>query len=198
MNIKSKVATALATGAVFLTMAGPSFAATNSISGTGAFSLNAIAKSVSKLAIFGQNNTSVFSNSIGSSANSGYNSSSFNVGGVGSVSSGPALNNTTVSNLAGSNTMTVTGCGCPVGSDASISNTGAFSINSISDTNTSTTTASQNNTAVITNNVSSNANSGNNSSSFNVGGTGGVSSSSATNNTTVTNVANENSMTVTP
>jgi len=196
----TKISSAIATGALFLSLATPSFAATNTIGGNGAFSFNAINWTKNMLLVAGQSNTAVIGNSVNSNANSGNNSSVFNVGGAGAVMTGPATNNTTLVNTAGPNTMTVNGCGCvqAAPSTNTIGGNGAFSFNAINGTSNSTTVATQTNTAVMSNSVNTNANSGNNSSAFNVGGAGGVNSGPATNNTAVVNTVVGNSMTVTP
>jgi len=81
-------------------------------------------------------------------------------------------------------------------STVEVSGNGAFSGNTVTQSNTNTTSVSQNNTANVTNNVDSNASTGGNSAGFNTGGNTTIDTGDASNNVDVSTAVNLNKASV--
>jgi len=73
------------------------------ISGNGAFSNNTVKVNSTQTTVVGQSSTTCATTNISSTANTGNNSSSFNTGGDSTISTGDAVNTTTVTVTGGSN-----------------------------------------------------------------------------------------------
>lgn len=199
MNIQTKLTSAIATGALILSMATPALAADDiTISGNGAASLNTATVNSTDTTVVTQSNNAYVSNNVSSNADSGGNSANFNTGGSTTVVSGAAQSSTNVTTAANLNSASVDPCNCQPGGagDVTISGNGATSYNQATLNNASSTTLGQSNTAKVSNNVSGNATSGNNSASFNTGGDTVVSSGPAKSDVNVLTAANANLATI--
>ncbi len=187
MNIKQKIASAVAFGTMMVSVVAPaSFAATNTVTvtGNGAFSYTkAVVKNISSTATV-QENTTAVNTWAGLSANTGKNKQSFNVGngGSNSITTGPATNIVGISVTGGTNTNT-SPCGCAGDNTNTVTVTGggAFSSSKAVVINSNSTVVSQTNTTAVNTNVWSSANTGGNSQSFNVGGGNSVTTDPASN-----------------
>ena len=199
MQLKYRIGSAVASAALFATVFAPAASAANvNISGNGAFSVNGVNYTSNMTKIVSQSNTTVATNLIGSNANSGNNSSSFNTGGTANVVSGPASSNVQVGVAGGNNTLMSAGCGCLAAPNVNIAGNGAFSFNTANLVQNHVTSMTQTNATVATNAIGSNANSGNNSSMFNTGGGSTVATSPATSNLTTVTTGGSNTITATP
>ncbi len=186
MNIKQKIASAVAIGTMMVSVVAPaSFAATNTVTvtGNGSFSYTkAVVKNVSSSTTV-QDNTTAINTWAGLSANTGKNKQSFNVGngGSNSITTGAATNIVGVSVTGGTNTNT-SNCGCDSNSNTvTVTGGGAWSSSKAVVINSNSTVVSQTNTTTVNTNVWSSANTGGNSQSFNVGGGNSVTTDPASN-----------------
>lgn len=182
MNFTQKLTTGLATGTALATVFSSAAFATNvNVSGNG-FSSNHVAVVESNNTFVSQNNTQVVTNVVSSSANTGGNTSAFNMGG--SITHTGAATSTVTNTTTGNGNVAEVGCGCPTtptnvrvtGNVLSHTNVGVVKMNN--------TVVGQNNTQIVTNVVKSQANSGKNGSYLNMG-FGGTGTGPAT--STVTN-----------
>lgn len=199
MTFKTRLTTAIATGAVLLNAIAPmAFAAdSTTVTGNGAFSNNTVnSTSVSSTSVNQTNNATV-TNSVTSNASTGNNTSSFNTGGDTTVKTGNATNNVGVDNALNLNSASVD-CGCisGAGTNVTIKDNGAFSNNTANVTNVNSVSLGQNNVANVTNSVAANSSTGNNSAGFNTGGTTTVWTGDASSNVGVSTKANANFATV--
>lgn len=111
MNIKQKISTAVASGALILGMAANSaFAATTvSISGNGAFSRNFVSVENNNEISVNQTNITDIRNTIIANARTGNNNASLNTGGDVAIVTGDASTNVTVTNHANHNFLNLGG-----------------------------------------------------------------------------------------
>jgi len=201
MTFKSRLTTAIATGAVLINALAPLALAdsTITVSGNGADSHSGVNISNTSVANVTQNNTANITNNVTSNASTGGNSSSFNTGGNTTIQTGNANNTVNVTNAANANQANLSNCGCngdgtnvTVGGSDPQTGNGAFSGNNVNVTNDNETFLNQTNAANYNNNVTVNATTGGNDSQFNTGGNSKTVTGSASNTVTVTNVANAN------
>jgi len=194
MTFKSRLTTAIATGAVLVSALAPIASAdTVNVTGNGAFTNNAASVSTNTTSVVNQTNNANISNNVNSNASTGGNSSDFNTGGSSTIKTGNATTNVSINNAANLNSATVSNCGCsndPI--NVSVGGNGAYSQNGVSAANTSSVFANQNNNANYNNNVTANASTGKNDSSFNTGGGSIVVTGNASTNVDVNNAANAN------
>lgn len=200
MNIKQKITTAIATGAMLMTMAAPaSFAASNiTIKGNGFWSKNHVFSfSSSKKVVRQRNNTNV-NTTVVSKSNTGGNKSSFNTGGSNSITTGNTTTNTTVNVAAGSNYNSGEGCCCDGEGETTVTiqGNGALSHNGALVAESCKDIVNQSNKTVVNTTIVSSSNTGGNSSNFNTGGEGNTTDTGNTSTTagvTVIGSANTNS-----
>jgi len=193
MNFKSRVITAIATGAVLVSALAPLASAdTIAVTGNGALSGSVVNVTNSSNTVVNQTNNANISNNINTSASTGNNSSNFNTGGNSTISTGNASTNVTVNNAANLNQATVS-CGCDnSGTDVNVTGNGAESENGVNVNNANQVFLNQNNDANYKNNVTANATTGSNDSSYNTGGSTVVVTGNASTNVQVNNAANAN------
>lgn len=193
MNFKSRLTTAIATGAVLLNALAPvAFAQDVTITGNGATSQNTVNSTSASNTTVSQNNTATVNNVVTSNATTGGNSADFNTGGNTTVKSGNATNNVGVSNALNLNKASVDCCAAGNTANVTISDNGATSINTANVTNVNNTTLGQSNNAVVSNVVTANSTTGGNSASFNTGGDTAVVSGNASTTVDVVTKANAN------
>jgi hypothetical protein len=193
MNIKTKIAGALATGALLASAALPAgvFAATNvTIGGNGAGSSNGVAVIKVVKSKVKQKNTTVVATGVTSIQNTGGNKTSFNVDGTNSITTGNNRTTTTVDVSGGTNVNAAENCCCDGSGNGDttvdISGNGALSHNGVLVLDVCKSKVSQSNTTVVVTDVTSVQNTGGNSSSFNVGGDNTIDTGNNTTTTTVT------------
>jgi hypothetical protein len=192
MNIKTKIAGAIATGALFASVVLPAgaFAATEiTIDNNGPFSHNGAAVVKISKSKVKQKNVTVVGTSVTSVQNTGKNKTSFNVGGTQSITTGNNTTTTTVSVNGGSNENTGENCCCDGENGETtidIKDNGAFSHNGVLVLDVCKHKVKQTNVTVVETNVTSVQNTGGNSSSFNVGGDNTIDTGNNTTTTTVT------------
>jgi hypothetical protein len=188
MNIKQKITSAIAIGAMMAAVVAPaSFAATTvKVKNNGALSTNLVGViNLSKKSVK-QKNSTVAITGVKSKANTGKNNSSFNTGGTSSITTGNARNNTTVTVGGSSNTNTGGECGCvnPT-TDVTVTGNGALSLNGVLVVNASSNSVYQSNSTVAVTGISTSSNTGGNNSSFNTGGNSSIDTGNAVNNVDV-------------
>lgn len=193
MNFKSRLTTAIATGAVLLNAIAPAaYAGTEIvISGNGAGSDNSANVTQNSTTNVSQSNTAFVSNNVSSNATTGNNNANFNTGGNVTIGTGNANTTVNVSNDLNKNFADVK-C-CPAGNTTvNVSGNGSFSNNTVNLTQNSTTNLTQGNAANVINNVSANARTGGNGAGFNTGGDVVIVTGDANVNATVKTAANTN------
>lgn len=200
MQLKYKLGSAIASAALFASVLAPAAsAATITVSGNGAGSVNGVTLSSTKTKVLTQSNTTFATNVVSSNANSGNNTSQFNTGGASTVVSGPATSGVSLGVGGGSNTALLAGCGCAaLGSTVTLSGNGAGSVNGVSLTKTQTDVLTQTSATIATNIVGSNANAGGNASQFNTGAGSTVATGPATSTVETVVAGGNNSVTSTP
>lgn len=195
MTIKSRITTAIATGAVLLYALAPAALAESvNVTGNGAFSDNTVKVKDNSSTDVTQSNNAKVTNDISSNASTGGNSSSFNTGGDTRIITGDATDKVNVSTDVNLNKAVVKDCGACDNSnlDLKISGNGAFSDNNVKVKNDNTISLSQDNNAKINNDINANANTGKNDSSFNTGGDSIIKTGDAKTYVDVDNKANAN------
>ncbi|HUQ84770.1 MAG TPA: CHRD domain-containing protein [Candidatus Limnocylindrales bacterium] len=107
MNLKQKLTTGLATGAVVLSALTPAaFAATSvHVSGNGAFSSNSVSVTQNRNLSVSQSNSSSISNSVNANSNTGGNNASLNTGGNVAVVTRSSSTGVAISNVANANIL---------------------------------------------------------------------------------------------
>ncbi len=171
--LRTRIATALATGAVLLNLAAPAYADTNiTISGNGRNSNNDAVVNLSSNQTVNQTNVANVSNNVDVNANTGGNKANDNLGGGNvNVTSGDARVATKVTNNLNSNQAQID-CGCLNTGDtkAAIVGNGRNSNNTLNLDMSHNTTVDQTNVANVNNDVDVNASTGNNKANDNLGG----------------------------
>jgi len=194
MNFKSRIITAIATGAVLVSALAPLASAdTVDVTGNGALSQNAVSVSSNTTTSVNQTNNANISNNINSNASTGNNSADFNTGGGTTIKTGNATNNVSVNNAANLNQASLSNCGCnsdPI--NVSVGGNGAYSSNGVSANNTSSVFVNQTNDANYNNKINANSSTGNNDSSYGTGGGSVIVTGDAATNVSVNNAANAN------
>lgn len=195
-NLKFKLTTGLVTGAFLAGAVLPAgaFAATNvTVSGNGYKSTNKVVVKNTKKTKVSQTNTSVVSNSVGVTQNTGGNKANGNTGGDVTVTSGEASATVSVTNTTGGNNLVWDNCGCVVpDTTVDISGNGSKSTNTVKVYNYDSTKVSQTNSAVISNSVGVTQTTGNNQANHNTNGSVDVTSGDATADVTISNTTGDN------
>ena len=194
MTFKSRITTAIATGAVLVNALAPvALANTVTVSGNGAFSNSAVNVTNNNSNVVSQTNDANITNHIDSNATSGGNSSNFNTGGNTTIKTGNVTNDVNVTNAANLNQATLSNCGtCNGGAtNVTVSGNGAYSDNGVKVNNNNNAVLNQNNDANINNKINANSSTGKNDSSYNVGDSV-IWTGDASTNVSVGNLANAN------
>src|SRR5687768_2499068 len=112
--LKAKIGSMVASAALLATVFAPAASAASvNVGGNGAFSHNKVNVNKTHVTSVVQKNYTTAVNSIGSNANTGNNSSSFNTGGGSAVLSGPATSTVSTATIGGHNNALLAGnCGC--------------------------------------------------------------------------------------
>jgi len=172
MTLTSKLATAIATGAVLLNALAPLALADTSldVTGNGSFSDNAVNVSSNNNTTVSQNNNANVRNNVSTNIDTGHNQASDNTGGDVFVSSGNAASNVDIQNSLNSNKAIVNGGNTSGDTSVLVGGNGSRSDNTVNLNNGGNTRLAQNNTANVTNNVSTRENTGFNTANENTGG----------------------------
>lgn len=194
MNFKSRILTAIATGAVLVSALAPMASAdTVNVTGNGALSNNTVSVASNTTTAVNQSNNANISNNIKSDASTGDNSSDFNTGGSTTIKTGNATTNVTVNNAANLNQANLPSCACNSDpTNISVGGNGAYSSNEVGALNTSSVFVNQTNNANYNNDVNATSSTGKNDDSYNTGGGSIIVSGDASTNVNVTNAANAN------
>jgi hypothetical protein len=195
MNIKTRISTAIATGAVLVNALAPvTLAQELTVTGNGAFSDNTIKVETNNATVVDQSNDANVTNNITSNASTGGNSASYNTGGDTHIVTGDAATLVDVSTAVNMNKAVLHDCGTCESGDlhVKVTGNGAFSDNNVKVEKENLVSVSQDNNAYISNYVDANANTGKNDSSFNTGGDSIIKTGEAITLVDVDNKANEN------
>lgn len=195
MTIKHKIGSVVAAAALYAALATPALASTNvQVTNNGGLSKNVVYVTKKNSNTTLQSNVTKVKNNVGTTQNTGKNSSSFNVGGNSTVTSGSATSTVAIVNTGGGNTAK-NDCGCPEGdTEVHVTHNGAGSHNGAVVYEKNSSLTSQSNYTKFTNNVWTTQNTGKNSSSFNVGGTSDVTSGDAESTVVLENVGGGNEL----
>jgi len=193
MTLKTRITTAIATGAVLLNALAPAaFAVTTiEISGNGAGSDNWTTVNQNTTQTVTQNNAAKVTNNVNADAKTGGNDANFNTGGTVVIDTGDAKSKVNIANDLNKNLAEVDCCQ-PGNTDVTISGNGANSDNGVALGQAITTTVAQNNKAKVVNNVDADATTGYNDALKNTGGDVIVSTGNAVADVDVTTTANVN------
>src|SRR5260221_735956 len=188
MTTLHKIGAAIATGALFATLATSAFASTTIIvSGNGEGSVNTAKTHNHTHTTFTQTNTTSVGTTVTQHAKTGHNTLTSNTGSGASVITGDATNTTDVTVGGGNNGGTSPTCCCTSGGDTSltINGNGENSVNTAKVKNSCSQTVTQTNTTAVSTSVTQHAKTGGNTVSGNTGGTASVTTGDATNTVTV-------------
>jgi len=195
--LSKKLTTAIVTFSTIVTLAGtPSLAfASTQVGelGNGAFSNNQVTVTQTNKNTAVQNNTAEITNNVTTSSETGDNHADFNTGGNSTIETGPAVNNTDITNEANKNVLVADG-GCPCNNGTTVlqEDNGAFSANNANVSSTNNNQLFQTNDAIFNNTVHSDSNTGNNTANDGTNGDQTIITGQAKNNTGILNAANEN------
>lgn len=197
MNIKQKILTGAAAGAMFAAVLAPASAlAKTTIKDNGFGSKNHVVKVGATIAGVAQGNNTVAGTNVSSKAKTGKNKVNWNTGGgTSTVTAGASRVETTVEVEGGKNENTASTEGCCCGSEdanAVIKDNGAFSHNGIFIGSLCVDVVLQGNSTVAMTTVNTSANTGGNEAKGNTGGNSSVTTGNATNTTTVTVTGGDN------
>lgn len=195
MTFKTKLTTAIATGAVLLNALAPiALAQTITVTGNGAQSENKVEVESNNTSVVNQSNNANVTNNIDSNASTGGNSASLNTGGKTIILTGDAKTNVDVTTAVNLNKVDLKNCGvCDGGPvNVTISGNGANSENKTNVENNNSLFVAQDNNADISNQVDAKASTGKNDASLNTGGDSTIWTGNATTNVSVNNIANAN------
>ena len=198
MNFKTRLTTALATGAVLLNALAPvALAQEVTVSGNGAFSDSTVNVTNTNETTVNQTNTAEVTNNVTTNADTGGNDANFNTGGDVAVSTGDASTNVAVSTGVNKNVADLD-CDCISGGDTkvTVSGNGAFSDNTVGVSNNTIVALDQTNNARVTNNITANSDSGDNDANFNTGGDVTIGTGNASSTVLVKTDANLNSASI--
>ncbi len=196
MNFKTRLATAIATGAVLLNALAPAtFAYSLTISGNGDGSVNDATVSVSNTASVTQNNDADVDNNIDVDANTGDNEANDNVGGDVKVETGNATANVTAKTAVNVNQAAVNNC-CVGDATVNISGNGPDSDNDVDLTLDNSVDVDQDNDADVDNDVDVDADTGDNEANGNVGGSVKIDTGDTNSTVKLSTAANANSAVV--
>lgn len=173
LNLKTKLATGLATAGLLAATFSPAaaLAADVSVTDTGAFSHNSVSLNNSSYTSVEQSNVTKVNTVVSQSSNTGGNSQAFNTGSGGSSINTGSATNTAVVNVEGGNNVAnlPEGCGCPDDTDVKVKDTGAFSKNGVHVSNKNITKVDQHSYTGVNTVVKQKSNSGGNKQWFNTG-----------------------------
>ncbi|MBI2031179.1 MAG: hypothetical protein HYT08_01055 [Candidatus Levybacteria bacterium] len=190
MNIKTKIAGAIATGTILATvLTSGAFAATNTVNvkNNGVGSTNTVVAVNKQKTKVRQTNLTGVLNLTGVHQDTGGNSANGNTGGgTKDVDSGNATSTVTNTTTTGGNTATVDPCECDGTNDITIQGNGVGSHNTVIAVNKSKTKVSQFNGTLVVNGTYVSQNTGGNTANGNTG-SGNVTVDSGNANSTVTN-----------
>ena len=194
MQIKRRLTTAIATGAVLLNALAPVTFATTTIelSGNGTQSDNDADVSVYQTTTVVQSNDADIDNYVDASADTGNNDANDNTGCDVSVETGDAETDVTVSNTANKNTASVDCCDSR-DTDVLISGNGSNSDNTVGLLSESSNVVFQDNEADIKNKVYADSDTGDNDAEDNTGGDVKIETGDAKTNVSLSTTANANS-----
>lgn len=195
--MKKSLASAIATGALFVNSVLPAFASVSlEVSGNGADSVNTAASSVTTTTSVVQSNTANISNNVNADASSGGNRVDDTTSGDVTVRTGDARVAVGQNNTVNANVANVDGCCQNTNADVLVAGNGADSSNAVSLGLSNTTAVFQDNVANINNNVDADARTGRNNVDGTTGGDVLVDTGDATVVTLIENTANLNSLRV--
>lgn len=198
LQLKRKIVTGIASGAILLGTITPAFAATTiTVNGNGENSVNTVDTSASSTTNkVNQTNYATVTNTVTGTASTGGNTATSNTGGNTAINTGAASATSNVATAANVNSANV-GCGCNNGATTvTLSGNGQSSQNFVTAGNTTTNTLNQNNTATVTNTVHTSANSGDNLVDGSTGGNVSIITGPATATSNVVNAVNGNMATI--
>jgi len=196
-DLRKKLASGIAAGALLLNLATPAFAGiTIEVSGNGSDSENEVELEYEHEVEVTQSNYADVQNEIKAEASTGENEAEDNTGGNVEVESGDATTKVTVTNSLNSNVAKVDAC-CVGDVEAKISGNGTDSENEIELELENEVKVDQYNDALVINNVDAEAETGENEAEDNTGGSVKVTSGNAETTVAVSNNANHNSAWVT-
>jgi hypothetical protein len=193
-DLKKKLITTVATGAILLNAFAPvAFAdITIEISGNGSSSDNTANVNTQSTTTVVQNNTANVTNNVDANATTGNNDANDNTGGDVVISTGDAKTSVDVSTAVNANHADVDQCNCDNDTDVLISENGYKSDNDVKLKTSNDVSVFQDNAAKISNNIDANAKTGNNDANRNTGGDVLVFTGDAQSKVDVKNKANAN------
>jgi len=193
MTLKTKLTTAIATGAVLLNALAPMALASTTIeiSGNGAGSDNWTTVDQTTTQAVSQNNVANVTNNVDADAKTGGNDANFNTGGTVVIDTGDAKSKVNIENDLNKNLAEVNCCQSG-NTNVEVSKNGAYSDNGVTLDQTTTTSVAQNNAANVTNNVDADAKTGYNDATKNTGGDVIVSTGNAESDVNVSTTGNVN------
>ena len=195
MTYKTRITTAIATGAVLVNALAPiALANTVTESGNGAFSDNTVKVTTSTNNVVNQTNNADIVNKVSSNASTGGNSASLNTGGNTTIKTGAANTTVDIQNAANLNKASLTNCNTCNGNatDVTVSGNGAYTDNTVGVTNSNSVFLNQNNQANFNNYINADSSTGKNKASENTGGDTVIVTGAAKTDVTVNNKANAN------
>lgn len=196
MTYKTRLTTAIATGAVLLNALAPLALADTqlTITGNGSDPKSTINLSNSSNTTVVQSNNATVNNDVKTNLSTGGNRANDNTGGNVLVDTGNAKSTVNLSTVANSNKANVDGCSACNGGNVTVnvSGNGSDSKNRVNLDNSSSTNLFQNNNANVNNNVDTKANTGNNDANRNTGGDVTVYTGNITSNVDVSTNVNSN------
>ncbi len=194
MTLKTKLTTAIATGAVLLNALAPMALASTTIeiSGNGAGSDNWATMNQVTTQTVTQNNVANVTNNVDANASTGGNDANLNTGGTVIIDTGDAKSKVNVTNDLNKNLAEVD-C-CQAGdTNVTVSGNGADSDNGVKLEQTTRATVTQNNNATVNNDVDADAKTGYNDAIANTGSDVIISTGNAESDVNVSTTANVNS-----
>lgn len=193
-NLKQKLVTGIASGAILLNALTPfAFASTTiEISGNGSSSDNDAKVTTSTTTTVVQSNEAKVSNNVDSDATTGNNDANDNTGGDVTISTGNAEANVDVSNELNANQADVNGCNCENDADVLISGNGSYSDNTAKLKTYNDVEVFQTNAAAVSNDIDTDAKTGDNDAERNTGGDVTIMTGNASTDVDVKTQANSN------
>ncbi len=176
-TFKKKIAAALTSGAMFLSMTSTAFASTSiEVTGNGYDSSNSSNVSAQTSTNVVQDNSASVSNRVSSSSNTGGNKADQNTNGDVIIRTGDAQTKVNVDNMLNSNKAMLDCCSTAGDTDVTVSGNGAKSNSDVSLSKDANTSVFQTNVADVKNDIDAIAKTGENQANQNTGGTvnGGV------------------------
>lgn len=193
MTFKTKLTTAIATGAVLLNAMAPLALATTTIeiSGNGAGSDNYVTLNQASTQTVTQSNTANVTNNVDADAKTGGNDANFNTGGTVVIDTGDAKSKVNITNDLNKNLAEVKCC-TPGNTNVTVSGNGANTNNTVALGQSTVTAVVQSNNANVTNDVGADAKTGYNDAMKNTGGPVLIVTGNATADIDVSTKANVN------